>query len=169
MIGFACILLLAASRIQLVDEVYRIPASDWRYVELGLKQRAALVSARYETGPGSHRVRLALLRRDDLEKLRNGLPHGTIEVTAYGAAGALGYQLRDPGAYVLVIDNEARAPAFVHLTIWLDFGYPGPPVTQLTPQRQLTVVAISFLVFFAIAGYSARRLLDAVRKTHSGP
>ena len=35
MLALACFVLLAASRVELVDEVYQIPASEWRYVELG--------------------------------------------------------------------------------------------------------------------------------------
>ena len=50
----AWILLLAASTsVDLVNEVYQIPASEWRYVELSLNQQPALVRAefRVEDGP----------------------------------------------------------------------------------------------------------------------
>ena len=164
MIALAWMLLLAASRIELVDEVYQIPASEWRYVELGLNQQTAMVSARYQVTAGPPELRLALLRREDLEKLRAGAPHSVMDVTAEAARGALNYEVREPGEYVLVIDNQARAPASVHIRIWLDFARRGPTVTQLSPARQLAVVAISFLVFFGIVTYSARRLLKAVRR-----
>lgn len=160
----AFILLLVASRVELVDEVYRIPASEWRYVELGLKQRPAVVSARFETTRGGSQVRLSLLRREDLERLREGMAHGTIDATPEGTAGALSYDVQAPGDYVLVIDNGAPVPASVHLTVWLDFARHAPAVTQISPQRQLTVVLVSFAVFFAIVSFSARRLLRAVRK-----
>jgi len=162
----ALILLLAASRVELVDEVYQIPASEWRYVDLGLKQRPALVSAHFDTEGDRARVRLTLLRAEDLQRLREGLPHGTIDSTSSGPRGALSYDVPAPGDYVLVIDNDAPAPVSVRLNVWLDFARHGPRVTQLSPQRQLTVVLISFAVFFGIVSFSARRLLRAVRRSN---
>jgi hypothetical protein len=164
MISLACFVLLAASRIELVDEIYQIPASEWRYVELGLKQRPAQVTARYEVTAGPPNIRVALLRREDLEKLRTGAPHSVMDVTAESAGGKLDYQIPEAGDYVIVIDNQARAPASVHIQVWLDFARRGPLVTQLTPTRQFTVVAISFAVFFGIVTFSARRLLKIVRR-----
>jgi hypothetical protein len=160
----ALILLLAASRVELVDEVYQIPASEWRYVDLGLKQRPAVVSAHFDTEGGDARVRLTLLRAEDLAKLRDGLPHGIIDSTTAGLRGALSYDVPTPGDYVLVIDNDAPAPVSVRLNVWLDFARHGPVITQLSPRRQLTVVLISFAAFFAIVSFSARRLLRAARR-----
>jgi len=164
MLAFACFLFLAASRVQLADEVYQIPASEWRYVELALKQQPATVIAHYEVTSGPPKLRLALLLRDDLEKLRAGAPHSVIDVTDESARGGLQYPVREPGDYVLVIDNQGREPASVHIRVWLDFARRGPVVTQLSPERQLTVIAISFLVFFGIVTYSARRLLRTMRR-----
>jgi len=164
MLSLACFLFLAASRVQLADEVYQIPASEWRYVELALKQQPATVIARFEVTAGPPRLRLALLERGDLEKLRIGAPHSVIDVTGESAHGSLAYPVRERGDYVLVIDNQGREPATVHIRVWLDFARRGPVVTQLSPKRQLFVVAISFLVFFGIVSYSARRLLRNIRR-----
>jgi hypothetical protein len=164
MIPLAFMLLLAASRVELVDEVYEIPANEWRYVELGLTQRPALVSATYDVNSGPREIRLALLRAEDLEKLRAGAPHSVMQVTQPDGAGRLLHHVREPGEYVLVIDNQGRAPASVRTRIWLDFGPRGPVVTQLSPRRQTVVIVISFAVFFGIVTFSARRLLKGVRR-----
>ena len=160
----ALILLLAAARLELVDEVYQVPGRDWRYVELGLKQRPALVTARFDTAGGAGRVHLTLLRREDLERLREGMPHGLIDATPEGASGALDYYVQALGDYVLVIDNAGPSAASVHLDVWLDFAPRRPAVTQLSPRRQMTVVLISFAVFFGIVTFSARRLLRGLRR-----
>jgi hypothetical protein len=164
MIPLAFILLLAASRVELVDETYQIPAAEWRYVELGLKQQPALVTARYQVTSGPPALRLALLRGEDLEKLRSGSPHSVMDVTPEGERGILSYQVREPGEYVLVIDNQSNAPASLRIQIWLDFAPRVPAVTQLSPRRQLTIVVVSFVVFFGIVTFSARRLLKIVRR-----
>lgn len=164
MLPLACFLLLAASRVQLVDQVDQIPAKEWRYIPIGLTQKPAFVTARYDVIDGPQAVRLALLRSEDLDKLREGSPHSVIEVTAEGSGGVLSHPVREPGEYVLVIDNQGRAAASVRTRIWLDFARRGPAVTQLSPRRQLTVIVISFAVFFGIVSFSARRLLKLLRR-----
>jgi len=156
-----------ATRVEVVDEVYPIPADEWRYVELGLKQQPALVVAAYQVNGGSDQVRVALMRRDELERLRQGLPHGVMAVTEPGRSGTLECQARPPGDYVVVVDNEMGGgkPASVHLRIWLDFANRGaPPVTGLSPERRRTVVLVSFAAFAGIVTWSARKLLRGARR-----
>lgn len=161
------LLLLAATHVDLVDEVFRIPAAEWRYVELGLRQKPAFVSADFEVRSGSPRVRLALMRREDLDRMRGDRPYGVLIATDPAPSGRLRFQVREPGEYVLVIDNRSDTdhPAEAHLRVALDFGaQTGPAVTRLSPQRQLTVIAISFAVFLGIVSYSARRLLRGIKR-----
>jgi hypothetical protein len=167
MTALACILLLAAStRVDLVSELYQIPANEWRYVEVSLKQQPALVSARYRAQEGSREIRLALLRKADLERLRSERPFGVLASTQAGAAGRLQFHVPEPGQYALVVDNAGDRPAAVHLDVWLDFAGPhDPTVTQLSPSRQLTIVLLSFAAFFGIVTWSARRLLRATKRT----
>jgi hypothetical protein len=158
MIALACFLALAAAtRVDLVDEVYSIPADKWHYVDVGLKQRPALVLARFDS-PDSASVRLALMRREDMEHLFDGLPYGVVNEVGPGRSGTL--RARVPrGDYVVVVDNRENSgrPATVHLRVWLDFSG-GPAKTQISPERQLAVIVISFAVFFGIVGYSMSRL-----------
>lgn len=165
MIQVALLLLAAATHVDLVDEMVQIPAGEWRYVEVSLRQKPAFVSSNFEVAAGSHEVRLALMRRDDLEKLRQDRPHGVLTATDPAGSGRLRFQVQVAGDYVLLIDNrEGRDPASAHLRVALDFrSPPEPAVTGLSLQRQVTVIAISFAVFFAIAGFSARRLLRGMK------
>jgi hypothetical protein len=167
MIALAWIFLLAASsRVELESEVHQIPAAEWRYVELDLRQRPALVTASFEVQSGSRQVRVALMTRDDLERLRNDLPHGVIAVTEPGKSGTLSYRVRRRGDYVLVVDNrvDGSKPAAVQVRIALDFAAPPEPeVTQISPGRQLAVVAVSMVFFVGVLTFSARRLWRATR------
>ncbi len=166
MLAFAWIWILAAStRVDLVNEVYRIPPKEWRYVELGLNQRPARVSARYEVETGSREVLVALMRREDLDHLREGLPHGVIDETQTAADGSLVSRVHGPGEYVLVVDNRGEAASSVHLWVSLDFGIGrGPEVMRLPRDRQFTVILISFVVFFGIVTWSAHRLLRNIQR-----
>ena len=56
------------------------------------------------------------------------------------------------------LENRANPqPASVHLRILLDYG----DATQLPPERRLTVIAISFAVFFGLVSFSAAKLWQA--------
>jgi hypothetical protein len=165
MLVLALLLLAAGSRVEIADEVYEVGPEKWGYGPvIELKQQPALVGVHFETENHTDRVRVALMRRDEMEKLRAGLPHGVIEVTEERAAGDLSYHVPTPGEYVVVIENQARTPASARVHVWLDFGRREPIVTQLSPQRQVTVIAISFAVFLAIVSFSAHHLLRVVRR-----
>ena len=164
---FAWMLLLAAStRGELADEDCQIPAGGWRWFAVDLHQEAARVFASYEVQAGSGRVRLALMRRDDLERMRDDLPHGHLTETPLGKSGQLTDPFRRRGDYAVVLVNrdDTRA-ATVHLRVWLEFdGREGPEGTELAPERQFAVVAISLAVFFGIVTYSSRRLWRAIKR-----
>jgi len=114
---------------------------------------------------GGGRVRVALMRREDLERLREGLPHGVMEATAAAGAGTLAHLVAVPGDYAVVVDNRGGPAAKVHLRVWLDFAAgQGPTVTRLSHDRRLVVIMISFAVFFGIVTWSARRLLRGMRR-----
>jgi hypothetical protein len=158
-LALAWSLAAAPTSVELVDEVYQIPANQWRYVEIDLKQQPALVSATFQVLTGAAQARLALMRRQDLERLRGGEPHGLMTVTPLASSGNLAYYVHWPDDYAIVVDNRAAQPSAVHLRISLEFGRaPGPAVTRLSRPRQLTVILISFAVFFGIVTFSARRL-----------
>ena len=157
-------LLAAPTSVELVDEVYQIPASQWRYVDLTLKQQPALVSATFQVLTGSQQARIALMRGQDLERLRGGQLNGVLVVTPLASSGHLSYYASSPDDYAVVVDNHAAQSSAVHLRISLEFGgAPGPAVTRLSRPRQLAVILISFAFFFGIVTFSARRLWRAVK------
>ena len=124
------------------------------------------MEATYTVESGSDRVRMALLRRDDLERLRNEEPTGALALTEQGRSGSLRYQVRQPGEYIMVLDNRsANRRATVRLNVWLDFAEPAEPgVTRLSKGRRLAVVLISCAVFFGVVTFSARRLWHVIRR-----
>lgn len=160
MIPFAWLLLLAVShRVELVNEDFQIAPGDWQWEPIYLKQQPGMLSAAFQVQSGSDRVRLVLMRAEDIDDM----PHGAMAQTALSRTGAFGHYLRDLGAYGVVVENQDPVNlARLHLNIWLDFSRRGPTVETLSPRRQLTVVLLSFLVFFGIVTWSARRLLKNV-------
>jgi hypothetical protein len=165
MMALAAILLLAAPvGSPAKEEVHQIPAGDWKYVEIALHQRPARISVSYDVLSGSENVRVALMLRDDLERMDEDL-RGSIALTPKGRHGAFVDRVRRNGDYVLVLDNQdGREPATVRLRLGLDFfAGRGAEAERLTPLRQLTVVAVSCVAFLGIVGFSARRLFTAMK------
>jgi hypothetical protein len=160
MLPLVLLLLSAATRVQLVDEPFEIPAHDWRFdSELGLHQRAAHLIAGYQVKSGGP-VRLLLMTREDVEQMSEGRRPSLMASSGPATAGSMRYNVTQPGDYALVVDNRDNdRPARVHLSVWLDF----PPVTTISPQRQLTVILLSFGFFFGVVTWSARRLWKTLR------
>lgn len=153
------LLLAAAQRLELVDQDYQIPANDWRYVPVILKQQTAAVIASYTASGASEEIRAVLVTTEDIERLRQDRPHGFLIATTPASSGRFRFHVPTPGEYAILLDNRGEHPARVHLRVALDFsGLPEPRVRYLSKERQLTVIAVSFLVFFGIVAYSGRRL-----------
>jgi len=146
------ILLALSGRVEVVDQVYQIPAADWRYVDLGPMRRPVIIKAAFsvESGPP---VRLMALTRSDLDRMSHGEPYSPLRALE-SQGGSVEQRIAQPvGEYAVALENRGSQPASVHLRILLDFG------DQLSPERRLTVIAVSLAVFFGLVGFSAVRLL----------
>ena len=159
---FALLLLFTATtRVELIpSQTIEVPAGDWGQFEIALPQRPAQVEAAFTVESGPERMRMALLRRDEVEQLREADSAGVLAMTGMARSGSLRYQVLDPGNYVIVLDNRAGSrPATVRVGVWLDFAGPGVPgVVQLSWGRRVAVVLISCALFFGVVIFSARRL-----------
>jgi hypothetical protein len=151
----------------MVDEDrYQIAAGDWQTVMVPLRHPPARVSVSYAVQTGSNQIRIGLLTQDDFDRLQSNPSKLKDDVllasTPPGMAGSFVYQVGRRDDYLILLDNRAdkEHPATIRMRVAIDF----PKVTQLPPERQFTVVAISFLAFFAVVTWSARRLLKATRQ-----
>jgi hypothetical protein len=157
MLFLASLILLATSGgVELMNQVYQVPAADWRYVDLGQLHRRVIVKTVFsvESGPP---VRLMLLTRSDYDRMSHGESFAPLRAIASNG-GNIEELISQPGAYVVALDNRGNPqPASVNLRIVLDFV----DAAQLSPERRLTVIAISFGVFFGLVGFSAIKLWRA--------
>ena len=159
MIAALLFLLAASARVDLIDENFEIPANDWRYVPRPLIQQPAMLDCLFQSDRPDAQVRLVLLSHADLNAWRMGRDHDEIATTPVGPRGALRMSVHDVDTYV-AIENRTGRPVRVRLRVVLV----EPQVRYLSRSRQLTVIVVSFGVFFAIVSLSARKLLHAIRK-----
>jgi hypothetical protein len=154
------LLLAASSRVELVDQDYQIPPGEWMWIPIELKQEAATVIASYVVPERTSQVRIALLAKDDLDHPQE---KKFIASTRRGHSGAFAGRAPYPDTYAVLVDNSAdkSRAATVRVRVTLDFSK--PRATQLPVERQLTVIAVSLLAFFAVVTWSARRLMKSAR------
>jgi hypothetical protein len=163
-------LLLASERLLLFDDVFTVPANDWRYVEVGLRQRAATVNCEFRVISGGSGVRVALVSHHELVRFRKGRSHDILATTNFERSGRLRFRVPEPGEYALVVDNrmEGRSEARVSMRVILDFAGRAPqPAATISPKRRLMVVLVSLALFGAIAYWAGRRIVAAFRNSAS--
>ena len=153
-------LLLAASRILVVDDRIVVPAGDWRALELALQQRAGRVECSFKVLSRGSGVRVMLMTMRDLQRLRDGSSYSVLDGTPYVREGSFSYEVTQPSDYVIVMDNrfEGRGPATLNLKVAIDYT-DKPVVTPLyaPPRTRAIVMALSTLFFLAVITYFAKR------------
>ncbi|MDQ6665857.1 MAG: hypothetical protein M3Z23_15870, partial [Acidobacteriota bacterium] len=77
---FAAVLLWLASvsPAVLTDDIYQIPAREWRYVQFVLKQQPVAIECNFQVISGGPGVRLELIGKDELRKFLFSKPHESL-------------------------------------------------------------------------------------------
>lgn len=141
-----------------------LDAGDFRWVDVTVRQTPAEVDCSYQVVRGDGSVHVELLPKGELRAFSRGRDHDTMAMTPDGSDGEFRRIVDQPGHYVVVLENAPRArPATVLLDVKTNFN-PGADVARTLPAaRRVTVIAISFAVFFATVAWSGRRLLRAMQ------
>jgi hypothetical protein len=160
MIPALLLLLVSSAPVEVADQVYRIPASEWRYLPVQLPDQPARISAEYQLISGGNTVRLTLVEEEGLELFRRNEAFEPLATTT-GSSGLLKCLVPQAGNYALIVDNRAGgAPVELRLRVFAEYR----PVSSLPRGRQLAVILISFAAFFGIVSLSARFLLRSLRR-----
>ncbi len=171
-LGFLLALAAAPDRFVLMDETVEVPPAAWRAFDLELRQRPAMVDCSFSVVSGGSGVRVALMRREEVERLRAGEGHHVLVATGYERSQRFRFPV-PAGEYSLVVDNrlEGRGPAEVRLRIDLLFAGSQLEPQVLSPARKAVVVAASILFFLVVAFFAGRKLRRAVseRRGESPP
>jgi len=159
----ALLLLFASGSQPLVDEIFQVPAGEWRYVSLALKQVPVTVECEAGVIAGAGAIRVALVNPEGLDDLKKG-DRAPLASGAILRQGTFHRLVSVADEYAVVLENTGRGPATVRLQVALDYSASGRPQARyLSRERRLGVILISTTVFLAIVGYSARRLLGVMR------
>ncbi len=156
-------LLFALDAQTLTDEVFEVPAREWRYVAVTLKQVPVTVNCDFAVISGTGAVRVALVNGEGLDDLKQGRRE-PLRQGAFSRQGVFRRVVGVPDEYAVVLENSGIGSARVRLRLSLDFSGRGQPQARtLSPDRRLAVIGISATVFLAIVTFSARKLLGVWR------
>lgn len=168
-VGVLLALAAAPDRFVLMDETVEVPPAAWRAFDLELRQRPAMVDCSFSVSSVGSGVRVALMRREEVDRLRAGKGHHVLIATGYERAQRFRFPV-PAGDYSIVVDNrlEGRGPAEVRLRVALVFAGSQPEPRVLSPARKAVVVAASILFFLSIAFFAGRKLRRAVTECRGG-
>jgi hypothetical protein len=158
--SFAALLLLFAPASQvLVDEVFEIPASQWRFAPVTPAHTPARLECDFRVVSGNAPVRVVLMDGEEFRRLKAG-DRELLDPAEPALRGTLARLVSASEEYDVVVDNgQAGGPIRVKLRV-TEYRL---LVNQLSPERRFAVIVISVSVFLAIVIFSGRRLLRAVR------
>src|SRR5882762_9097581 len=83
----------------LMDEVYSIPPSDWRYVPVVLKQPPVTLECEFHLISGGSGVRVGLVNAQALAAMKQGRRHDTLVTTSFEKSGRVRYEVLEPDEY----------------------------------------------------------------------
>ena len=147
-------------------QTFQLAPGDFRWVEFTVRQTPTEVDCRYQVVTGQPTVHAELLPRGEFRQLYRGREHQAMTATPAARSGNFRQIIAEKGQYALVLINERGAPP---AAVSLDFRTTINPRTQdiargLPPQRRLTVILISFAVFFVTVAWTGRKLIRAMSR-----
>lgn len=142
-------------------EAFKLSAGDFRSVEFNVRQVPAEVDCSYQVVDGEPTVHAELLPRSEFRLMYRGQDHESMAATPAAASGRFRQLVASPGRYVLVLMNEPGAKAArVTLELRTTLNPRDEDMARgLDPRRRLTVILISFAVFFVTTVWIGRKLL----------
>jgi hypothetical protein len=145
----------------LFDDVVLVAPGKMRTLDVDLPGEAARVICSYQTLEGGAGVRVALLDRHQMTRWLGGESHTVLASTPFDTRGAFSYRVRQPGQYVLALDNrmEGRGPTKVQLLVRLvRVRETGEAVRYADPGRARMMVWGSVGLFGLVLVWAGDRL-----------
>ncbi|MDP9170525.1 MAG: hypothetical protein M3N54_07910 [Acidobacteriota bacterium] len=144
---------------------FRLEQGEFRWIPVIVKQIPTEIECKFQVVAGGPTAHLELLRMHDFRLFTRNREHATLAVSPKSRTGNFRRVIDNRGQYAVVVVNEKNAPAvMVSLEVSTEVD-PNPKLLsrELPPARRLTVILISFALFFVTITWSGLKLLRAAR------
>jgi hypothetical protein len=160
---FLALAALSCAAASAEDPGILLESGDYRWVPLHIRRAPVQVDASFEVSEGEPTVHIEIVEEGDFRPMQRGLTHNVLSATELAMSGFLRYRIDTPGDYRVIVTNKNGAkPTLVNWRVSTDLN-PAPSATELSPRRRVVTIVVSFLLFFAMVGYSGWRLRSAAQ------
>ena len=143
-------------------QAIRLEAGDYRWFPFTIKQVPTELECHYEVLQGGTSVQVELLPMSEFRAFNRGREHQTLAVSPPSRSGAFHRTIAQVGEYLVAVKNAANSPSVI-VSLEVSTNPQSLAARELPPSRRLTVILISFALFFAIVTWSGVKLLRAVK------
>jgi len=157
------LLLLAPPAESPGGQAFQLGPGEYRWINLNVSRAPSDVEIRYEVLQGGPTVHAELLSVEDFRRFNRGKGRDPLAATRSAQVAGLHKMILAKGQYRVVIANEDGArTATVSLNVRVDSNPRAGTATELSPDRRLTVILVSFLFFVTTVSLAGWRLLRGI-------
>jgi hypothetical protein len=144
-------------------QAFRLEPGDYRWVPFTIKQTPTEVDCKFEVLQGGLELRVELLPMSEFRLFSRGREHSTL-VVMQQHSGAFRRIIDQPGQYAVVLKDIASQAETVSLELNTDVNpNAGAIARELPARRRLTVILVSFGLFFVIVSVSGLWLVRSIK------
>jgi len=144
-------------------QAFRLEPGDYRWVPFTIKQTPAEVDCKFEVLQGGLELHVELLPMSEFRLFSRGREHSTL-VVMQQHSGAFRRIIDQPGQYAVVLKDIASRAETVSLELNTDVNpNAGAIARELPARRRLTVILVSFGLFFVIVSVSGLWLVRSIK------
>lgn len=148
------------------DQPFTLQPGDFRWITITARKTPLELDCGFQVLKGTPTVHVELLPMGEFHLFTRGHDYNAMAVTPDGRRGEFKRVIDDRGQYAVVVVNERGAPpatVTMRVSTILNPG-PGDIAETLSPERRLTVVAMSLAFFIVSIAWSGHRLIQAMRR-----
>ncbi len=145
-------------------QAFRLAPGDYRWIPFTVRHVPTEVQCSFRVLEGGPTVHVELLPMEEFRRFSRDRDHKTLAVSPDSTKGDFRRIIGEKGQYAVVVKNRAGAgPVKVTLDIATELEPNADVVAkELNSRQRLVVICVSFLLFFAMVGFSGIKLLRAL-------
>jgi hypothetical protein len=151
------------SIVEIISSTVEVPAHDYRAFSSQIKNWPAVFHCTFEVATGPP-VQVTLLARPQLNDFARGRHYESLVEMTPRPSGKFSQVLPEKGDYDILLVNDADAPAMVRLHGAVQYAREPDVAVYLSPMRKIVVIALSLLIFGISFGWSASKVVGAMRR-----
>lgn len=148
---------------EIISSTIDVPAHDYRAFSSHITHWPAVFYATFEVASGAP-VKVLLLARGELNGFARGKPYEALLEMDSRRSGKFTQAVPEKGDYDILLVNDADTPSMVRLQASVQYAREPDVAVYLSPMRRLLVISMSLLVFGITFGWSALKVITAMRR-----